>query len=261
MKALRARRYFRKELQRRLPGIDLDTISDDQLSDLIKERSERKRNQRRPFGKVLFHCSLRPILRIFNLYLDPTVLVEKIQQRTEVVKELLQETYDVSSVIVTFESEKGQRCALKSLQASKLDIKRQNTEGKPFLFDGVLLDVVRPTEPSAMRYLNVDVGLTTRIIQFAITFAITIGLIALSTFLVFNTRKSSGAFWAGILTTTLNIIIPFIVNLLLIIETHQSEDDRQRSLYIKVTLFRWVNTGNKRGDVKFLQVSFYFCEI
>ncbi len=179
------------------------------------------------------------------MYLDPQVLLERIRMKTELIEELQQKDYDVSSVIVTFESESGKRTALEALSASRIAVKTQNTAGKKEedLFRGRILDVIEPSEPSAIQYLNLDVGLIKRIVQFLITLTITLALVILSGWTVNLTRERSGAFAAGILTTSFNIVIPFIVRLLLLIESHTREDDRQRSLYIKVTIFRWVNTA------------------
>jgi hypothetical protein len=40
-----------------------------------------------------------------------------------------------------------------------------------------------------------------------------------------------------------NILIPNVAKLLIIFEQHASEDDRQKSMYLKITVFRWVNTA------------------
>lgn len=248
LRALKARRYFRKELQRKIPNLDLN--NSDVVKSEILEKAISSQHKQRSLAKLCFNCSLRPILRIFGMYLDPEVLLERINQKTTEIKLLQKQNYDAFRVIVTFESEAGKRTALETLQASRIDISRQNTANKHNMFRGKhLLDLVEPSEPTAMRYLDVDVSVSKRIFEFTITLIITLGLIALGGYLVYFTRQRSGAFYAGILTTTLNILIPFIVNLLMIIEHHSHEDDRQRSLYIKVTIFRWVNTGEYRISV------------
>lgn len=241
LRALRARRYFRKELQRRIPDANLDG---DNLRYSVLDKANNIKEKRRSIAKLLFNCTLRPILRIFGMYLDPEVLLEKINLKTKEIKELQKQNFDVSSVIVTFESESGKRTALEALSVSKIAVKTQQSTHTHNKFRGELvLDVIEPSEPSAIQYLNLDVSLIKRIIQFTITLVITIGLVALSAWAVAATRASIGPFWAGNLTTGFNIIIPFIVRLLLLIESHSREDDRQRSLYIKVTIFRWVNTA------------------
>ena len=39
------------------------------------------------------------------------------------------------------------------------------------------------------------------------------------------------------------MLIPNVVKLLMLIEKHASEGDRQKSMYLKITIFRWVNTA------------------
>lgn len=38
-------------------------------------------------------------------------------------------------------------------------------------------------------------------------------------------------------------MIPNVAKLLMLLEQHASEDDRQKSMYLKITVFRWVNTA------------------
>ena len=241
LKALRERRYFRKELQRLIPSVDLDSPN---LSASVANKAKALQEERKSLWALMFNFTLRPILRLFKMCLDPEVLMEKIEEKTQEIKELQKQDYDVSSVIVTFETESGKKTALEALSESKADLWKQRTQGKRNLFRGeLMLDIMEPSEPSAIRYLNIDVPLMKRTIQFTITLIITLGLVALCGLAVARTRAQVNAFAAGILTTFFNIIIPQIVNLLLLIETHAREDDRQRSLYIKVTIFRWVNTA------------------
>lgn len=47
----------------------------------------------------------------------------------------------------------------------------------------------------------------------------------------------------AIILSTLNFIIPFVTRLMVSYEKHLDEGSMQRSLYIKITLFRWVNTA------------------
>lgn len=244
LRALRARRYFRKELQRKLPGLDLNDPDERNLTEAVLQKSKASQDKSKSVFKYCFNFSLRPILRVFGMYLDPEILLQKIKDKTSEIKELQKQQYNVASVIITFETEAGKRTALNALQKSAFDRARNNTAEKDHLFRGKhVLDLIEPSEPSAVRYVNLDIPLRKRIIQFSITFLITVALVILSGFLVYITRKRSGAFYAGILTTSLNVVIPFVVNLLMLIENHPREDDRQRSLYIKVTLFRWVNTA------------------
>jgi len=40
-----------------------------------------------------------------------------------------------------------------------------------------------------------------------------------------------------------NILIPNIAKILVIFEQHASEDYRQKSMYFKIAVFRWINTA------------------
>lgn len=242
LRQLKARRFFMKELQRKIPTLDFN-CSPAQIREQVITKSMANQEKVESCSKKLFNITLRPIFRIFNHYLETQVLLERIVQKTELIQEHQKKEYPVSSVIVTFETEKGKRTALEALQLSTIELWRQNTVDAQHAFKGKLLRLIEPTEPSALRMLTLDVPFSKRVIQFMITLIITIALIVLSYFWVTHTRNTSGAFWAGILTTFLNIIIPVVVKVLLLIENHPREDDRQRSLYIKVTLFRWVNTA------------------
>ena len=43
--------------------------------------------------------------------------------------------------------------------------------------------------------------------------------------------------------TIFNAIIPIAVKVIMMFERHQTEGGYQSSLYLKITLFRWVNTA------------------
>jgi len=66
-------------------------------------------------------------------------------------------------------------------------------------------------------------------------------LVALCAYLVRRTREVD-ALLAGVVTSVFNFIIPQIVKLLLLVEKHSTEGERQRSLYVKTTIFRWMVT-------------------
>ena len=134
---------------------------------------------------------------------------------------------------------------LKTLETGWIDITTNRMEGKDrdHLFRGErVLHVVEPEEPSGICYQDLAASLTSRVIRSMITLLLTVGLITLCAYLVQTVRKTKGPFWAGIFTSVSNMIIPNIVKLILLAEKHDTEGNRQRSLYIKVTIFRWFNT-------------------
>jgi len=242
LEALRSRRHYIQQLNAIIPTLNINDPPE-RVAKLLHDQDVAEFHKKRSLMERCFIFSLRPILRRLGMYLDHRVLKERIDEKTAEIKKLQDQDFDVSSVIVTFETEAGKRNALDLLQASRLDITRNRTRDQSHLFEGRVLDIVQPAEPSALNYLHLDAPIGGIFVQFIITLAITLALIVLGGYLVYITRKARGAFWGGIVTTTLNVMIPFIVNMLMLIETHSREDDRQKSLYIKVTLFRWVNTA------------------
>ena len=238
------RRVLRNNLKALLPNdfdLDDEDLVREQVSRILKEREGDKRG----FCSLLCGCTLLPILRLVNIGLSPDVLVNKIFDLTEEIKGLLNETYHVTKVFVTFETEAGQRTCLEALSTSKLIIQMNQWKSLPpsTVFEGRVLDVVEPVEPNTVRWLDLHVGKLRRIAQRIVTLGITVGVIGLAGYLVSLCRLNLGGAYAGPLTTAFNITIPVIVKLLLLIENHADEGSRQESLYLKVALFRWMNTA------------------
>lgn len=238
------RRILKNKLRAQLPkGVDLED------EDLVREHVSRvlKEREQEPTGcwACICGCTLLPILRIFNLFLPPDVLVDKIFNVTDQIRELQQEKYDVTEVFVTFETENGQRTALEALSTSKLSVMMNLTDqvSPSLVFQGRVLQVEEPAEPNSIRWLEIHAGFIRRIIQQAITFVVTILLIVGAGYVVAVTRSRLGAQLSGPVTTIFNTLIPQIVKLMMLIEQHPNEGARQQSLYLKIAIFRWVNTA------------------
>lgn len=232
------RRICRDELQKLLPKTDIDNKDDVKVA--VAEHIVERNQRRFSCLGILFSLTLKPILNLINRFVPAEKLLEKIDMYSNNIRELQGKPYHVADVFITFETESGQRNCLEKLNEGKLNVKSNESIDPIHLFRGEThLDVVEPTEPSAVRYQDLSISGMSKNIRFAITFIITVGLIGCSSLLVNHTRKTLGVIRAGLLTSFLNIIIPRIVNLLLLIEKHNSEGGRQRSLFLKVTLFRW----------------------
>lgn len=193
----------------------------------------------------IFGCTLVPILNIFNILLPPEVLVDRVFKLTEEIKELQKEKFDVARVFVTFETEEGQRAALASLAVGRFDIMTNNTSAvsPSALFKGTILRIGEPSEPSAVRWLDLGASANHKVFMRGLNLAITVGLVALSGFIVDRARTTFGP-WAGAqLISIFNAVIPLIVKILMIFEPHGTEGSFQAALYTKITLFRWVNTA------------------
>jgi hypothetical protein len=186
-----------------------------------------------------------PFLNLIGMLLPPQVLVDKSFGLREEIRELQKLKYNVSHVYVTFETEEGQRAALASLTVSRIDLITSNKAAcaPSTIFHDRILKVEEPTEPSAVRWLDLSASTLRKLFVRTVNLAILVALVAFSGFLVSRTRKSIGPAFAGPLISILNSIIPQIVKLLMNFERHTTEGSFQVSLYLKITLFRWVNTA------------------
>jgi hypothetical protein len=138
-----------------------------------------------------------------------------------------------------------QRNALAALTVpGKIDIAINNTSRvtPSALFQGRVLNVVECAEPNAVRWRDIHVSFSQKMVQRLISLALTVAMIVFAGFVVARVRKAVGPGLSGIFVTLFNTSIPQIVKLFLLFERHATEGSRQKSLYLKVTLFRWVNT-------------------
>jgi hypothetical protein len=162
------------------------------------------------------------------------------------VKELQKEKYNVTQVFVTFETEEGQRNALSGMASGKLDIMRNNVDNAPpsAIFQGSLLKVKRPTEPSAVRYLDLSASKWLKMGTRLLTLGITAAFIGLAGFVVARARYSSySEYLSAALVSMFNVVVPLVVKQMMNLEQHPTEGGFQASLYFKITLFRWFNTA------------------
>lgn len=240
IRKLLQRRNFRNQLRWKLPE---DTDLDDEAAVRVavdKFNQDRALMEVGCVGKIL-DCIVIPVLNIINMMLPPDELVEKITKLMEEIKELQNEKYDANRIFVTFETEEGQRTALESLDVGRVDLllNRTGAVAPECLLDGKILKVTGPTEPNAVRWLDLSYGKINKSIRRLVVLVLTLGMIALASLAVSKTRDSLGAKFSGPLTTIFNSTIPQIIKLLMMIEPHATEGGFQTSLYLKITLFRW----------------------
>jgi hypothetical protein len=244
LRKLIARRIHRNNLRRMLPkGTDLDDedLVRSAVAQLVLEMESE------PKGCILrlLKCTVFPALNLINMLLPPQTLVDKTFKLTEEIKELEKEKYNVSTVFVTFETEEGQRAALAALSVSKVDImisSKANSAPSAIFHDRVL-KVEEPTEPSAVRWLDLSASSFRKILIRVINLAITLSMVFVAGYFVNQTRENLGPALSGPLISIFNAIIPQIVKLLMLFERHTTEGSYQVSLYMKITLFRWANTA------------------
>jgi hypothetical protein len=238
------RRIHMNNLKRMLPkGTDMEDedVVRSAVAHLILERESE------PKGCItqLLQTLVFPILNLLGKFLPPQVLVDKSFGLREEIRELQKRKYNVVNVYVTFETEEGQRAALASLAVSKIDLMTNNKAGSApsTIFHDRILKVDEPTEPSAVRWLDLSASTFRKLFTRILNMGILVLLVGFSGFIVARTRESIGPAFSGPLISILNSIIPQIVKLLMIFERHSTEGSFQVSLYLKITLFRWVNTA------------------
>lgn len=236
------RRVHRKNLRMKLPkGIDMD--DEDVVRSAVALFVQERDAEPRGCLHKMFDCTVLPILRILNMFLPAETLVDRVFKLTEEIKELQKEKYDVVKVFITFETEEGQRAALSALTVSKLDamMNRSANLSPSVIFKGTVLKVGEPSEPSAIRWLDLSKSQTKRIGWRLINFFLTIGIVGGAGKAVRSVRFSSLETFAGPLVSIFNSMIPQVVKILMMFEPHHTEGSYQTSLYLKITLFRWVS--------------------
>ncbi|KAL7559514.1 hypothetical protein ACA910_010325 [Epithemia clementina (nom. ined.)] len=244
LRKLIARRVHRNNLRLMLPpGSDMD--DEDLVLNLIAQLEREKESEPKGILRCIISTCVRPLFNIFLMFLPPQSLFDRMVKLTEEIKELQKEDYFVTSVFVTFETEEGQRKALSALSVGRIHSITNNTQAvvPGVLFEGCVLHVEEPAEPSAVRWLDLSSDTNKRILMRILNAAITLGIVTIAGVVVGAVRSSVGPRLSGPLVSVFNSIIPQIVKLLMIFEPHLSEGSFQTSLYLKITLFRWINTA------------------
>lgn len=238
------RRVHRNNLRIKLPkGVDMD--EEDMVRSAVADYMRETEAEPRGYLYRLFSCTMLPLLNLFGMLLPADVLVDKVFALTEEIKELQQQKYDAVKVFVTFETEVGQRSALSALSVSRLDILLNKTDNVPpsIVFRDTVLKVSEPKEPNSIRWLDLSASTFQRVSWRLINVAITVGIVSFAGYLVTIARFNVGTSLSSIMVSVFNSTIPVVVKVLMMFEKHHTEGTFQSSLYLKITLFRWVNTA------------------
>ncbi|CAJ1954597.1 unnamed protein product [Cylindrotheca closterium] len=238
------RRVYFNYLRMKLPN-DVDYDDDQAVLQAIDKHREMVKDLPVGFIGKIVDC-VAPIFKLFGMMLNAEELYEQITKMGDKAKELQEKEYHATKVFVTFETEEGQRTALTALNAGEVDLAANRLGAVPpdCHFRGeLLLSVAEPAEPSAIRYLELSSTRFSRMLRRSITITITCGLIAFASWSIFRVREEIGPFYSGNLTTILNSSMPAVLKLLLMLEKHPDEGSYQRSVYLKLTLFRWILSG------------------
>mmetsp|Transcript_33207 Transcript_33207/g.71749 ORF Transcript_33207/g.71749 Transcript_33207/m.71749 type:complete len:1011 (-) Transcript_33207:218-3250(-) len=245
------RRELLKTLKQRLLGgaeigVDFDERDVDTAVEnarRYREGEEAKRNCLIKLPSCIFTTLQQ---RCLGKGLTESMLWERIKNTTKEIEELQKAEYKAAAVFVTFETELGQRTALEALNASELEILTNvatNLDATALFRGEVVLRVEEASEPNSVRWKDLHTNTISRYLSQIITMAITTGLVSLSGYVLYLTRLTVDTFAFAIILSALNSIIPIVLRSLVSFEKHYDEGAVQRSFYINITFFRWVNTA------------------
>lgn len=165
---------------------------------------------------------------------------------TAKIQGLAQQDYPATNIFLCFETEEEQRKVLAALNYGSLKIVRNKVSAatdEKHLFRGeFLLSASEPDEPNTVRWQDLNEKLKDRLKQQGMTTLFNCAMIALIAFIVKICNGISNL--AAALTISIsNSVMPLFAKFLTSFEAHSSEGGKQRSLYFKIALFRWVNTA------------------
>ena len=173
--------------------------------------------------------------------------LRNINQQLEAAYKL---TYPVIKVFVTFEYEKDQRNCLDALSTSYFDSAIESPpedededdvekKYKPRIEDEVLC-VREPSEPDNINWQILEISLSERLLKNFISFCI--GVVALyGSFYFTNWVQENNPEYFPLAIAAMDTILPSIFQIILLIEKHVDEDDRQNSLLRMLFFARILN--------------------
>jgi len=238
LRKLTTRRIQLNTLKQMLPaGIDMD--NDSQVLQAVEDLTREEESEMSTFTRHIAN----PFFVFAGLVVPARTLYNNAKVLAEEFRELQKKKYKVANVFITFETEQGQRNALQALSVGKFDIWSNNVQGNAPRFRDRVLFVEEPLEPDSVRWLDLSSTYYTRVGSWVFSLLVTLASVLIAGVCVALTRNYYGPYTAGILVSVFNSIIPQIVSVLMSYEPHLDEDSYETSLYMKITLFRWINTA------------------
>jgi len=207
--------------------------------------SRRQRNELGCIGKML-----QPYLYSMGLFKTPDYARAELETVEAKLKEKIGENtgedwHKPRSVFVTFATEAAMERALQTFEVSALRRWFSNTTGwefqdTPLAFEGRVLNVCRPVEPTEMQWHTSHVRLPERVVRMFVSFALTAALIAC--FVLAATQMTGGALPAFV--TIVNTLLPQLLKGISgMVEIHREYGDEQDSMFLKLLGARVANTG------------------
>lgn len=153
--------------------------------------------------------------------------------------------YNVSEVFVIFENEADQQKALEQLQVPLIQVYRQNIDAlknKSHIFRGdVVLNKADPPETSNVIWFHLNDSLWDSWRQQTITFFLTSISIVIGCAFVVHVKYHYGPVPGALAVTVTTKLAPKICQRIILLgETHPTEESRQISLFNKMTAFLWI---------------------
>ncbi|KAL7563221.1 hypothetical protein ACA910_014494 [Epithemia clementina (nom. ined.)] len=100
------------------------------------------------------------------------------------------------------------------------------------------------TEPTDVRWMDLEVSSFVRFAQYLATTFVVLWFMHWSAYFIGAIySEDPGSYLIPLFITVTNILVPKICEFINKFESHSTEGARQASLYIKVALFRWFNSG------------------
>ena len=163
------------------------------------------------------------------------------------IRGLAQHTYPATKAFVTFETEADQRRILKEMAVGSYYASKNETsrvKDSKYLFRGEhMLYVHEPREePNTYLWISMNEKFLDRLWQQTLTSIATFASILLVALIVRLVNDYSAVFSAFAISI-FNGAFPEFAKLLTKFEGHSTEAKVQTSMYIKIALFRWVNTA------------------
>lgn len=167
-------------------------------------------------------------------------MVDEMRELDEEIRHLASEgeEFEVTDVFMTFETEEMQRLVLTSMCIPGYRKSEVNDELK---FEGIVLEVKEPDEPSSLRWEDLDVPYVEEFWAKCRSFFLAFVFTVAGGFAIVYVKTHS-VIGSTITIILLNVLSPIIADKLTESESNDTETDFATSAYIKVTLIRWIYT-------------------
>jgi hypothetical protein len=217
-------------------------------SDLLKALTRRRVLLQKAYYKLEHRQALTMALQEIPPSLEEKkpILYKKLMAIDAKCRELLKQKFPTSAIFITFQKERAQRLALQTLEVGQINVVNNCTdvlETKQCFRGNLVLDILEAPEPSAIRWQDLDETNLLKFGQRVFTASLSFCVILIGFWLVDKAYATGNIGLAATEITVMNILMPHVFKFINSFEAHQSEDGYQASLYWKIAIFRWVNTG------------------